>query len=99
MTSFDILSAVQTRSGLTVLKDKWINSIQSNPWMDSSHVQSSLWETDSVVFPLFALKYNWNGKGCTNFHNLSLTICLQNFTHPPTSNTPLLSITTKLKEL
>jgi len=67
MSNFDVLSAVQTRSGLKAVKERWMNSIQSNPWADVNHIQSNLWETDSIIFPLFALKYTWNGKGtCTN---------------------------------
>lgn len=63
----NILSAVQTRSGLTLVKEKWLEMIEKNPWADFSHIQEGLWETDTIVFPLFALKYTWNGSGIGKF--------------------------------
>ena len=63
MNRFDPLAAVQTRSGLAAIKNMWLESIISKSWSDFSHIQSGLWETDSIIFPLFALKYEWNGQG------------------------------------
>ena len=61
--NLNVLSAVQTRSGLMAIKDLWLDRIESNPWVDYSQVLSNLWETDSVIFPLYALKYEWDGFG------------------------------------
>ena len=59
----NVLSAVQTRSGLYAIKETWLDRLESNLWADFSFIQSSLWETDSIIFPLFALKYEWDGQG------------------------------------
>ena len=76
----DILSAVQTRSGLNWVKQIWLEAIENNPWMDSSYVRDSLWIEHALVFPLFAIKYSWNGAGkLLNFiKTISLKIILRN---------------------
>ena len=61
--NLNVLSAVQTRSGLMAIKELWMDRIESNAWVDYPHVVSNLWETDSIIFPLFALKYEWDGFG------------------------------------
>ena len=61
--NFDVLAAVQTRSGLSAIKEMWLDTIEENPWADYSHIQEGLWETDSIIFPIFALKYEWDGSG------------------------------------
>ena len=59
----NVLSAVQTRSGLLAIKEYWLDRVETSAWADYSFIQSSLWESDSIIFPLFALKYEWNGQG------------------------------------
>ena len=59
----DVLSAVQTRSGMQAVKEIWLDRMDFCPWADYTLIQTSLWETDSIIFPLFALKYEWNGTG------------------------------------
>lgn len=61
--NFNVLAAAQTRSGLSAIKEMWLDSIEENPWVDYSYIQEGLWETDSIIFPIFALKYEWDGSG------------------------------------
>ena len=70
----NVLSAVQTRSGLLAVKDMWMDRIESNPWVDYNYAQSSLWEKDAIVFPIFALKYEWDGFGKSFLVNRALTV-------------------------
>ena len=63
--SVDICDTVKSRSGLTCLKLLWLRALDKTPWADYTHIQSCLWETDSVVLPIFAAKYEWDGSGET----------------------------------
>ena len=78
MSNFDVLSAVQTRSGLKAVKNIWLDSLEKYPWADFSHIQENLWETDTITIPLFALKYTWNGSGKKN-RNVQLIILISDF--------------------
>ena len=59
----DVLSAVQTRSGLLWLKYSWLNLLEEQTWADSTLVWDKIWNEHALIFPLFALRYNWNGEG------------------------------------
>ena len=63
MSDMNVLSAVQTRSGLMAIKKHWFQVIEQSPWADFEYIQSSLWDEEALVFPIFAIKYEWNGSG------------------------------------
>ena len=65
----DMLSAVQTRSGLKYVKRQWLAAIAENPWTDYHHVREKLWNENAISFPIFALKYEWSGQGMNKYYN------------------------------
>lgn len=59
----DLLAALQTRSGLSAIKTMWLDAMDKNPWANFTHIRAGLWENDSIILPIFALKYKWDGSG------------------------------------
>ena len=57
------VSQIQTRSGLSILRDNTLAAIEVAPWASKSFLMDSLYDNSQPVIPLFGIRYNWLTQG------------------------------------
>ena len=53
------MNAIQTRSGLNILKHNFLAAIEVHPWADKTILEQNLRDESLVLVPLYAIRYDW----------------------------------------
>ena len=51
--------AIQTRSGLDILKHNLLAAIEVHPWADKTLLEQNLRDHSTIFVPLYAIRYDW----------------------------------------
>ena len=57
------ISQIVTRSGLNILKENALATIEVAPWASKTFVYDSLYDDSQVVIPLYGIRYDWITSG------------------------------------
>ena len=57
------VNTIQTRSGLSILRDNNLAAIEVSPWASKSQLMNALYEESKAIIPLYAIRYNWITSG------------------------------------
>ena len=57
------MNNIQTRSGLSILRDNTLAAIEVAPWASKSYLMNALCDESKASIPLYAIRYNWITSG------------------------------------